>query len=263
MRAKYAIFALIILLLIPLSAEAETTSPIEKLDRISDESLQMVKSERYEDAQKLLQYFSNQFETIKGEHSLTMDELRMVTFFYDEALEATTGVDMMKEERIKKVTKFRLIMDALNSEYQPMWAEMEDSIMQTVGEVRKAAKKKDIETFHSELNSFLSQYELIYPSIKLDIEAERIQKLEARINYIDHYRSQVIESSTSQKELELLESDLHQIFTQVSEDDADPSLWWVMISTGSIIIVTLTYVGWKKYRGQREKARNRSRGQKD
>lgn len=38
----------------------------------------------------------------------------------------------------------------------------------------------------------------------------------------------------------------------MDEDEADPSLWWVIISTGSIIIATLSYVGWRKYNGDKE-----------
>lgn len=257
MRAKFAIFALIILLLTPVSAYADKESPIDRLDHISDEALQMVKSERNEDAKKLLQYFLNQFDTIKNEHPLTMNELRMVTIAYDEALKAATDADVTQEEKVHKVTKFRLIMDALNSEHQPLWAEMEDPIMKSIESMIKSAKHKDREDFHTELNTFLAQYELIIPSLKLDIDTEQIQKLEARVDYIDQYRSQVLEKASNQKELVVLESELYHIFNEVTEDDADPSLWWVIITTGSIIIVTLTYVGFRKYRGQKEKAREK------
>lgn len=49
----------------------------------------------------------------------------------------------------------------------------------------------------------------------------------------------------------------------MEDDEADPSLWWVIISTGSIIIMTLSYVGWRKYQGDKELRKNRSRDQKD
>ena len=51
----------IVILLTPISVNAEQHSPIEKLDDISDEALQMVKFHRYDDAKKLLDYFSDQF----------------------------------------------------------------------------------------------------------------------------------------------------------------------------------------------------------
>ena len=56
----------------------------------------------------------------------------------------------------------------------------------------------------------------------------------------------------AQLELDALQYDLKTIFENMEEDEADPSLWWVIISTGSIIILTLSYVGWKKYKGDKE-----------
>lgn len=264
MRVKIIITAIIIFLLSPLAGYADKISAIDKLDRLSDEALQMVKLHRYEDAKKLLDYFSDQFTSVSGkERPFTMDELRIVTVSHDEAVQATVNASMDHNERLNRVTKFRLVMDAVTSSYQPLWTEMETPIMTVFGNVKEAASNGNNENFHSSLNSFLSLYDVIYPSMKLDVTAERIQKLDARINFIDHYRPQVLSQSGSQQELDALEADLQNIFDDMTEDEADPSLWWVIISTGSIIILTLSYVGWRKYRGDKKKEKNRSRELKD
>ena len=83
--------------------------------------------------------------------------------------------------------------------------------------------------------------------MKIDVPIENIQKLDARIDFINEYRSQVVNNSKSQQELEALDIDLKNLFANMEEDEADPSIWWVIISTGSIIIMTLSYVGWRKY----------------
>ncbi|UII54622.1 sporulation protein YpjB [Cytobacillus spongiae] len=260
MKVRFAIFVLITILLTPLSGYAEKSSPIDQLDHLSDEALQMVKTQRYEDAKNLLDYFSEQFLTItSNDRPFTMDELRIVTVAHNDAMEAATSANMDYQERINRVTKFRLVMDAISSTHQPLWAEMENSIMTVFGEVKEAAYRGNNQLFHEQFNSFLSLYEVIYPSLKIDVAVEQIQKLDAKINYIDHYRPQVLAEVASQKQLEELEADLQTIFDEMTEDEADPSLWWVIISTGSIIILTLSYVGWRKYRGDREKQRNRSR----
>ncbi|MFE8702220.1 sporulation protein YpjB [Cytobacillus sp. FJAT-54145] len=269
MKFKLIIFVFIMFLLAPLTINANHhQAPIDKLNQISDEALQMVKSTRYEDAKKLLEYFSNQFLSYTMEdHSFTMDELRIVTVAHNEAVEATTSTSMGHNERINRVTKFRLVIDAVTSTHQPLWTEMEGPIMTVYGGVKEAAINGDNENFHTRFNSFLSLYEVIYPSMKLDLEVEKIQQLDARINFIDHYRPRVLAEAASQAELVALENDLKNIFDEMTEDDADPSLWWVIISTGSIIILTLSYVGFRKYQGERElrreREKNRSRELKD
>jgi sporulation protein YpjB len=264
MRQKLIAVLVFIFMLMPGQGFADKTSHIDKLDKLSDEALQMVKLHRYEDAKKLLEYFSEQFVAVNGkERPFTMDELRIVTVSHNDAVQATVNASMSHDERLNNVTKFRLVMDAISSNYQPLWTEMEKPIMTVFGDVKEAAYSGNNENFHSNLNSFLSLYEVIYPSMKIDVDAGRVQKLNARINFIDHYRPQVLTQQASQQELEALESDLQTIFDEMTEDEADPSLWWVIISTGSIIILTLSYVGWRKYKGDKARQKNRSRELKD
>jgi sporulation protein YpjB len=247
-----------------MTVSANEQTPIEKLDTISDEALQMMKIHRYEDAKKLLNYFSKQFTSISNnEYPFSMDELRIVTVSHDEAMEAAESSSMEYEERVTRLTKFRLVVDAIASSHQPLWTEMKGQIMTAFHQAREAATSGDSSDFHSNFNTFLSLYNVIYPSMKIDVSAENIQRLDARINFIDEYRSQVVNNVKSQQELDGLESDLQRLFENMDEDEADPSLWWVIISTGSIIISTLSYVGWRKYKGDKEMNKNRSRGHKD
>jgi sporulation protein YpjB len=257
MKAKVIILIIVLLSLAPFAAYAQSTSPVDKLDQISDEALQMVKMQRYEDANRLLQHFSDEFLIVTGSgRPFSMDELRIITVAHDEASEAVASAEMGHSERMNRVTKFRLVIDAIASTHQPLWTEMEGPIMTVFNDVKKAAYEGDNDQFHSNLNSFLSLYNVIYPSMKIDITPERIQKIDAKVTFIDQYRPQVLSEASSQEELEALETDLQTIFDEMTEDEADPSLWWVMISTGSIIILTLSYVGWRKYKGDSEKSKN-------
>ncbi|MGG3469635.1 sporulation protein YpjB [Neobacillus pocheonensis] len=261
---KWFLLLAIIMMLAPITVNAKQQSPMEKLDDISDEALQMVKFHRYDDAKKLLDYFSDQFTSITGvEQPLTMDEVRIVNTSHDEAVEATVSPSMKYEERINKLTKFRLVIDAIATSHQPLWTEMEDQIMTSFHQAKDAAINGDSAHFHTNFNSFLSLYNVIYPSMKIDVPVENIQRLDARINYIDEYRSQVVTDLKSRQELEALDTDLKNLFANLEEDEADPSLWWVIISTGSIIIMTLSYVGWRKYQGEKGMEKDRSRDLKD
>ncbi len=252
------------MLLTPITVYAEQQSPMEKLDDISDEALQMVKFQRYEDAKKMLDYFSDQFTSINGaEPPLSMDEVRIVNTSHDEAMEAAVSPNMKYEERLNKLTKFRLVIDAVATSHQPLWTEMEEQIMSAFHHAKDAAVKGDAAHFHTNFNTFLSLYNVIYPSMKIDVPVENIQRLDARIDFINEYRSQVIQDSQNQQELNALDTDLKNLFANMEEDDADPSLWWVIISTGSIIIMTLSYVGWRKYQADKDLKKNRSRDLKD
>lgn len=261
MRSKLWMIAVICLVLLPYKVfSADDPSPIDQLSYLSDEALQLTKSQRYEDAKKILDTFSDKFSTYTiKDHSFTMDELRIVTIAHNEAVEATTNTTMNPDDRINKVTKFRLVIDAMSSTKEPLWTEMKEPMMMVFKDIKEAAINGKQEEFNERLNSFLTLYEIVYPSMKIDVPIETLQKLDTRVRFVDHYRMQIIEDPNATKELVALETDLQTIFENVIEDEADPSLWWVIISTGSIIILTLSYVGWRKYKGEREKSKNHSR----
>jgi len=260
MKSKLWIVILLCFLLIsPIASANEETSPIDQLNSLSDEALQLTKSKRYGDAKKILEAFSDKFSSVTvKENTFTMDELRIVTIAHNEAIEATTNVSMNPDERINRVTKFRLVIDAISTTKHPLWTKMEEPILAVFDEVKEAAFNGNQDAFHKSLNSFLTLYEVINPSMKLDVSTERFQKLDTRINYINHYRQDVLSKQNSMKELLILETDLQSIFDDLEADETEPSLWWVIISTGSIIIVTLSYVGWRKYVGEKERRKNRS-----
>ncbi len=235
----------------------QTSSSLEQLDALSDKALEMTKLERYEDSEKMLTSFSNLFLQVTAEESIfNMDELRIITVAHSEALEAIQDGTMPSNEKVKSVTKFRLVIDAVKSTHQPIWANMESSMMETFTQTKEAALQQNSEKFQQELSILLAQYDMIYPSLKVDLSSETIQQLDTRVHFINQSRTSLI---TNQQELDALQYDLKSIFENMEEDEADPSLWWVIISTGSIIILTLSYVGWKKYKGSQEevKARNR------
>lgn len=260
MKARFSLFVLMIFLIIPNLVYAEKLTPLEKLDQISNEALQMTKLHRYEDSKKILDYFSEQFLQLTSEdRNLSMDELRIITVSHNEAVEASVSTSMKYEERINRLTKFRLVMDAITTKHQPLWTEMEEPMMEVIQQINTSLENNEHEQFHFHLNTFLSLYDVIYPSLKIDLPVDVIQKLDARVNYIDHYRLEVLNNHADHDELQILGSELQTLFDEMREDEADPSLWWVMISTGSIIIMTLSYVGWKKYKADKEEQLKRKK----
>lgn len=264
MKVNWLLLFITIFLLVPNNTNAKQLSSVDKLDEISDEALQMVKYQKYEDAEQLLNYFSAQFTSVaKTIRPLTADEIRIVTVSRDEAMEAAVSSNMNYQERISRFTKFRLVIDAITTRHQPMWTDLQDKIMAALEQVKVSANNGDMNKFNTDFNAFLSLYNVIYPSMEIDVPAESIQKLDARINNIDAYRTQMTSNPKNIAELDGLEADLKKIFSNTEQDQADPSLWWVIISTGSIIIMTLSYVGWRKYQADRDIKKDQSREYKD
>jgi sporulation protein YpjB len=254
MRIKSLIFMIILALLFPYVTYSKTTDEWSKLDQISDEALQLAKNERFEEAKQLLNYFSDEFLRLNARDRLrSADELRVITLTHESALKTVTASTLPVEERVDNVQRFRLVIDAIRSDYQPLWSEMESSVMAAFYQLKEAVKKGDKPSYQAALQQFLNKYEMIEPSAKIDVAPERFKRVDANIELLQEPEFAQLGSESQMKQLEQMEKDLLALFEGVRKDEADPSLWWVMISTGSIIILTLSYVGWRKYRGEKEK----------
>ncbi|QOR65250.1 sporulation protein YpjB [Cytobacillus suaedae] len=254
MKLRILSVLFIFILLLPNVTNAESTDNWAKLDELSGQALLMVKQERYEEAKQLLQQFSNDFLLNFRNGTFSMDELRVITVTHNSALEAVTSTSNNYEERLTKVTQFRLVVDAISSEHQPLWTEMEDSIMTTFSVMKQhVLEDGDNQSYQHQLNIFLKKFDIIHPSIQVDLPSSQIQKMDSHIHFLDSYRNEGLKKSTRIQQMEQMELDLKELFDKMTEDEADPSLIWVMISTGSIIILTLSYVGWRKYKGDKQK----------
>lgn len=257
MRLFAAIFLTFCLIFGGYSAFASSDSTLSELDRMADEALQLTKFSRLEEAKSILERFAVQFseQGIK-DGNFTMDELRVLTASHHEALRAVTNINMDPDERIRLVTSFRLAADAISSTHQPMWVEMEAAVMKDFQEMKNAALEGNKEAYNQNLNTFLSTYTVIQPSLKIDLAADKLQKLDSKIIFIDRNRTGFSEQEWT-VHLESLEKDLQKIFSDPDEDEADPSLWWVISMTGGIIVLTLSYVSWRKYKGERQQRKRK------
>ncbi|MBA2870196.1 sporulation protein YpjB [Anoxybacillus calidus] len=253
MKKKIFIFIMIFMMLFPYVASSQTTDEWKKLDQISDEALQLAKNKRFEEAKQVLAHFSEEFFKLNARERLkSMDELRVITVTHESALKTVTASTLPAEERVERVTRFRLVIDAVRSDHQPLWSEMEHSIMDAFYRMKKAVENGNMQAFQSSFQQFLNQYEMIEPSVKIDVTPERFKRVDANIELLEAPAFSQLSSDGQMKQLLQMEQDLQALFDDVKKDEADPSLWWVIISTGSIIILTLSYVGWRKYRGEKE-----------
>lgn len=258
MRPIAILLIIIIIYVFPSAAYAtHHEDSWQRLDKISDEALQLAKNKRFEEAKEVLDYFANEFFKLNARQRLqSMDELRAITVTHEKALKTITASTLPAEERIDQVAQFRLVIDAVHSNYQPLWTEMEHAVMEAFQQVEEAIKKGDRLRFQTALQQFLHQYQIIEPSMKIDVEPTRAKKADADIEQLQTPQFHLLNQAEQQRLLVQTKEDLQALFDHVKKDEVDPSLWWVMISTGGMIVLTLTYVGWRKYRGEKQKTRS-------
>lgn len=254
MKKLLWILFVFMILLVPSVSNAKTETDWEKLDRISNVAWQLAKQSRFTESEQLLQYFHEQLnEMTLNKNEYSVDELKAIHSSEHYALNTLVNEEATDEEKVKAVTQFRLVVDAIISEHQPLWGTMEEPIMTTFSQLKSDMEEGDIEAFEQEWEKFISLYGIIYPSLTVDVQDQNIKRVETHISAIENTMYSEVTEQTKFQQLLAMEDALKDIFNRANKDDTDPSLLWVIISTGSIIFMALTYAGWRKYKAETRK----------
>lgn len=243
MKKVFTIVIGLFLLLIPLQTIAKEWN---EWNQLVDESLQLVKQDEYEKAKQMLSSATGFPVAVSSqEHS------RVISLAYDKALEA---IDIgSKQDKEDNLLALRLVIDAEGSNIQPLWLNRQETVISAFQGMEASLAKQDNTEFQYALNQFLRQFDIIYPSLTLDLSEKQLQQLNSDISYLDESRNTIVKQSDSMQRLQLIRGDVESVFLYPKGKDTDFSLVWMMIMTGGIIIFTLTYVGFRKYKGEQEK----------
>lgn len=255
------IYVLICLFSLVFSTNAYAEKDYDKLEwrnlnQTADKVLQLVKEEKYSDAKQLLDFFSKQFLALRFEdQDLSMTHLRLITNSYEKAMGAVTSASASHEERILAVSEFRLVVDALVSEHHPLWKNTETQVMDYFTKMQEAISAEDNSSFQHHFNGFLQKYAVIRPALMVDLLPHQFQRIDSHVKYVERSRALIVTNEDKAKHIKIMEEDFFKLYQGFEEDQADPSLWWVIFSIGGTILSSLFYAGYKKYKAEKNKVK--------
>ncbi|KAB7708921.1 hypothetical protein F9802_01900 [Bacillus aerolatus] len=248
------------LLIIPIHSQAEDSNArLLKLDQTAGQALEFTKAGRYEEAEAQLKAVENELIQLQSESiGLSVEGWTVLSVSVGQALQVIQSPEGKEKEALETVTSFRLAADAVVSRHQPLWVEMEQPVMYSLQSLKESSAAADSSGFHASLNAFLANYYMIQPSLRVDISKKRLQSLDNQVRYMDHNREKVFAGASAEGKISQLEKEVETVFNEMSKKDpSQPSLGWIISITGGIIITTLSYVGWRKYKGQKEEAKKK------
>ncbi|WP_062198242.1 sporulation protein YpjB [Massilibacterium senegalense] len=237
---KKALFLIFILFFIgngQLSSESEY---IQKLVQHSDELYQMIRNNQFEQAKQLSQQIEKDWSS--KHYSLTLKETKMLSFTFFQVKESLNQAALSKKECENRALQFRLVTDTLLTNYQPLWKESKINVIKQFEQCQQNS---------TECSIFLEQFSLLLPAISLDITEERYVRLQSYVAFIERLTK---ENGTKEYagQMEEIKQELVLLFEQQEENSVDPGFIWFISMVGSFIILSLIYVGWKKYKGEQE-----------
>jgi sporulation protein YpjB len=230
---------------------------IDQETSLIEKSLSLVQDGDYVHGANLLEQLESKYmASAKKNKDFTPKELETISVTFQNAHVSLTNDAIDPQEKVADVLGLRLLIDAGETTMQPMWKEMKKSVMTPLQNMESAYKRGNSEAYETQLNQFLHQFEIIYPSLIMDLPYDEVKKINSLVSFLDDYRINQESIPAFQQKLDETKSELLFIFDQ-GNSIIPPVSIWTIFTTGIIIVGTLSYVGWRKYIGDRNKNKKR------
>ena len=178
---------------------------------------------------------------------LTHEEWRTLM---KETKSALSDEEVTSQEKYHRALTVVLLYDAIwNENDDALWVTWKNHLEE---KIKSSFQGNDMS--QGSLNQLYTLYERLLPALKVSLSEEQYRKMQ------DHQRSFLSFLSGERKQgqksfINALAQDLQTIPAEEKEKKSfteEPGFIWSLFSVGGLIISTLIYVGWRKYRGESE-----------
>jgi sporulation protein YpjB len=222
-----------------------------EINDLTSEVWELGKIEHYDEAADVLKYATENISQAREVIALRPDQQRIVEYTLSDALMSLQNPEWSKDKKLNKLTEVRLLVDALQTDFEPLWKKTGLMMLEPFITMEKGISNHDADSFHQAANLLLQRYETVRPALSVDLETKEIERLDEHVSFVDKNRSAIMSNEDQQKQLEVAAADFEALFF-AKKDNSEPSLFWLIFSIGGIISSTLFYVGWRKYKGDKE-----------
>ncbi|MFB4163398.1 sporulation protein YpjB [Alteribacillus sp. JSM 102045] len=233
-------------------AEEHAALDMKVMDEKASLMYDLVKEGKYEEAKQIHEWMVVHFPSVSfDDYNMNSNQMSELFRAFDRAGEGVTRTELDEQQRIQYVFSFWLTVDAVISQENPLWKKSAERLLLMLDDIEEKVKKGQINEARQAFQGWQAQFEMIRPAIYTGVNEKSYLPFISFVRYLDH-NSGWLQSKDAQ-EIEKLRSSFQEVLSEEEQSGADPSLWIVMMSIGSAIFVSLTYVGWRKYKGEKQR----------
>ncbi|QHE52506.1 sporulation protein YpjB [Pontibacillus sp. HMF3514] len=256
-RAKVVLSIVLVFSLVMVNHVQASETNYDEIKTTTYQFLQFVKEGHNHAAITKLEELKrvNEMHSIVPEEKLSYDEL--ITLI-NETQSALQDTNTSAEEKYHRALTVVLLYDSIWNEHDALWVTWKSYLEDEIARVLEAEQITNASIQH-----LYSLYERLLPALKVSLGKEEYGMMK------EHQESFLAFLSGENKQDELtfihsLSSDLKAIPAEKKEEKSfteEPGFIWLLFSVGGLIISTLSYVGWRKYRGESDdKKEHKERG---
>ncbi|GGM22921.1 hypothetical protein GCM10011351_06000 [Paraliobacillus quinghaiensis] len=197
---------------------------------------------RYDLARQwLVRHHQTLMNSAKNEQVKNQNVIRDLIF---ENIDHVTKTEVPKNQKLQKAMSLVIAVNTLENQNNSIWLNSKESLENSVLAV---LSKNNVS--ENELIKIETHWQMLQPTYQIILDDDQYEELKATYNRILH-----IEEETDKENLQAVfrETQLIDVINPAVEGNY-VSFYWMIFIVGGIIIVTLAYVAFKKYKGEKKK----------
>ncbi|MBM7569842.1 sporulation protein YpjB [Aquibacillus albus] len=207
-----------------------------------------VEDGRYTSAYNLLQNHKEALaQLFKNETPDSSDELISLL---DKNLAMIQDSSIKKTNKLSNALSLVFAVDSIIHPHDPAWLSWKKNL-----EDRIITYSNQTEISNKQLEQINSDWKIINPALRISLAEENYERLESTFESFKQNPNQDVNAQefvTVFRETSILD------VSNTNQKEDSTSFLWLIFVVGGVIMITLSYVGWKKYKGEKNKSQKQT-----
>lgn len=234
--------------------EDEKQAKWQKLNELAEEALLFAKKQEFAASKKSINDLAAHF--IRIEIGQYVDRIEQAQILLDSIVQAKNTLNPIEpnQEQVEhKIWRLRLALDAVSHKKQPLWINYYPTLAKTISEVMYSIEHNERDRFYHLLNQLSAQFEMVRPAMIVSHPPGVVEKLDSQLSYLQTNKGELWQNKDrAMQMMKAFERQMKTAFFQ-KVDNSLQSLLFIILGIGTLICSVLSYVAWRKYKGERER----------
>lgn len=234
--------------------EDEKQAKWQKLNQLAEAALLFAKKQEFAASTKSINDLAAHFIRIEiGEYVDRIEQAQILLDSIVQAKNTLNPIEPNQEQVERKIWRLRLALDAVSHKKQPLWINYYPTLAKTISEVMYSIEHNERDRFYHLLNQLSAQFEMVRPAMIVSHPPGVVEKLDSQLSYLQTNKGELWQNKDQAMQmLKAIERQLKTAFFQ-KVDNSLQSLLFIILGIGTLICSVLSYVAWRKYKGERER----------
>lgn len=221
-----------------------------KLENATKSLYQSVKIKDYENSKQLIEDISELITTIDYKNLTTVEGMEAITSTVVRTKQSLAALEPNYDSILHYTTQLYLAVDALGHKEQPIWLRYYPLLQQDLESITTTIDNNNQNEMRVAIQNFQLHYSLLKPAIYVSKSPYLLEQIDSLIKALVNQK----EGQDNELIIDNLNESIHQLFFGADHETfskilSESIIWKASIVMGLIIIFSLSYVIWRKFKG--------------